>query len=171
MPKGSMTRAMLLSWARETNSGSVQMKGSKAKLYQIHFKGSCNGSMSKGSISKIALAFILRNIGVQTFQEYFSNDTRGRSLLTDLEVAFRKHSCYARDTDGVELLKGSCGSNFNQHYLFEDIMKVLPNCLLSKAIQAQIMVMASAFKSLELRTHPMNLAQEKEGALSEDYLD
>ncbi|GJW94884.1 hypothetical protein Tco_0174556 [Tanacetum coccineum] len=26
---------------------------------------------------------------------------------SDLEVAFRKHSCYVRDTDGVELIKGS----------------------------------------------------------------
>nr|GEW35116.1 retrovirus-related Pol polyprotein from transposon TNT 1-94 [Tanacetum cinerariifolium] len=31
---------------------------------------------------------------------------------SDLEVAFRKHSCYVRDTDGVELIKGSRGSNF-----------------------------------------------------------
>nr|GEU50219.1 TPA: orf y [Tanacetum cinerariifolium] len=29
----------------------------------------------------------------------------------DLEVAFRKHSCYVRDTNGVELIKGSRGSN------------------------------------------------------------
>ncbi|GJV84731.1 hypothetical protein Tco_1524629 [Tanacetum coccineum] len=29
----------------------------------------------------------------------------------DVEVAFRKHSYYVRDTDGVELIKGSCGSN------------------------------------------------------------
>nr|GEV23821.1 hypothetical protein [Tanacetum cinerariifolium] len=29
----------------------------------------------------------------------------------DLEVAFKKHSCYVRDTNGVELIKGSRGSN------------------------------------------------------------
>ncbi|GJY83799.1 retrovirus-related pol polyprotein from transposon TNT 1-94 [Tanacetum coccineum] len=29
----------------------------------------------------------------------------------DLEVAFRKHSCYVQDIDGVELIKGSHGSN------------------------------------------------------------
>ncbi|GJZ10651.1 retrovirus-related pol polyprotein from transposon TNT 1-94 [Tanacetum coccineum] len=40
---------------------------------------------------------------------------------SDLEVAFRKHSCYVRDTDGVELIKGSRGSNSS------------PICLLSKA--------------------------------------
>ncbi|GJS20924.1 retrovirus-related pol polyprotein from transposon TNT 1-94, partial [Tanacetum coccineum] len=49
-----------------------------------------------------------------------------------LEVAFRKHSCYVRDTDGVELLKGSRGSNL---YIIsvEDMMKSSPICLLSKA--------------------------------------
>ncbi|GKF85780.1 hypothetical protein Tco_0253607 [Tanacetum coccineum] len=31
----------------------------------------------------------------------------GQFCDSDLEVAFRKHSCYVRDTDGVELLKGS----------------------------------------------------------------
>ncbi|GKF94544.1 hypothetical protein Tco_0284244 [Tanacetum coccineum] len=41
----------------------------------------------------------------------------------DLEVAFRKHSCYVQDTDGVDLIK------------------------------EQIMVMASSFKPLELRYH------------------
>ncbi|GJW12112.1 hypothetical protein Tco_1577939 [Tanacetum coccineum] len=45
---------------------------------------------------------------------------------SDLEVAFRKHLCYVRDTDGVELMKG---------------------------LQEQIMVMASSFKPLELRYH------------------
>ncbi|GJT87938.1 retrovirus-related pol polyprotein from transposon TNT 1-94 [Tanacetum coccineum] len=30
----------------------------------------------------------------------------GQFCDSDLEVAFRKHSCYVRDTDGVELLKG-----------------------------------------------------------------
>ncbi|GJY42427.1 integrase, catalytic region, zinc finger, CCHC-type containing protein [Tanacetum coccineum] len=31
----------------------------------------------------------------------------------DLEVAFRKHSCYVQDTDGVELIKVSRGSNLS----------------------------------------------------------
>ncbi|GKE97677.1 hypothetical protein Tco_0021028, partial [Tanacetum coccineum] len=30
---------------------------------------------------------------------------------SDLELAFRKHTCYVQDTDGVELIKGSRGSN------------------------------------------------------------
>ncbi|GKA09095.1 retrovirus-related pol polyprotein from transposon TNT 1-94 [Tanacetum coccineum] len=51
---------------------------------------------------------------------------------SDLEVAFRKHSCYVCDTDGVELIKGSRGSNLCT-ILVEDIMKSSPICLLSKA--------------------------------------
>ncbi|GKF21495.1 retrovirus-related pol polyprotein from transposon TNT 1-94, partial [Tanacetum coccineum] len=50
----------------------------------------------------------------------------------DLEVAFRKHSCYVRDTDCVELLKGSRGSNLYTISV-EDTMKSSPICLLSKA--------------------------------------
>nr|GEX44525.1 integrase, catalytic region, zinc finger, CCHC-type, peptidase aspartic, catalytic [Tanacetum cinerariifolium] len=49
-----------------------------------------------------------------------------------LEVAFRMHSCYVRDTDGVELIKGSRGSNLYT-ILVKDIMKSSPICLLSKA--------------------------------------
>ncbi|GJV18799.1 retrovirus-related pol polyprotein from transposon TNT 1-94 [Tanacetum coccineum] len=51
---------------------------------------------------------------------------------SDLEVAFRKHSCYVRDTDGVELIKGSRGSNLYTISI-EDMMKSSPICLLSKA--------------------------------------
>ncbi|GKA47643.1 retrovirus-related pol polyprotein from transposon TNT 1-94 [Tanacetum coccineum] len=51
---------------------------------------------------------------------------------SDLEVAFRKHSCYVRDTDGVELLRGSRGSNLYTISI-EDMMKSSPICLLSKA--------------------------------------
>nr|GEX99495.1 retrovirus-related Pol polyprotein from transposon TNT 1-94 [Tanacetum cinerariifolium] len=50
----------------------------------------------------------------------------------DLEVAFKKHSCYVRDTDGVELIKGSRGSNLYTISV-EYMMKSSPICLLSKA--------------------------------------
>nr|GEU98731.1 integrase, catalytic region, zinc finger, CCHC-type, peptidase aspartic, catalytic [Tanacetum cinerariifolium] len=50
----------------------------------------------------------------------------------DLEVAFRKNSCYVRDIDGVELIKGSRGSNLYTISI-EDLMKSSPIHLLSKA--------------------------------------
>ncbi|GKC18973.1 retrovirus-related pol polyprotein from transposon TNT 1-94 [Tanacetum coccineum] len=56
----------------------------------------------------------------------------GQFCDSDLEVAFRKHSCYVRDMDGVELIKGSCSSNLYTISV-EDMTKSSPICLLSKA--------------------------------------
>nr|GEW93388.1 retrovirus-related Pol polyprotein from transposon TNT 1-94 [Tanacetum cinerariifolium] len=56
----------------------------------------------------------------------------GQFCNSDLEVAFQKHSCYVRDADGVELIKGSRGSSLYTISI-EDIMKSSPICLLSKA--------------------------------------
>ncbi|GJS11136.1 integrase, catalytic region, zinc finger, CCHC-type containing protein [Tanacetum coccineum] len=56
----------------------------------------------------------------------------GQFCDSDLEVAFRKHSCYVRDVDGVELLKGNRGSNLYTISI-EDMMKSSPIGLLSKA--------------------------------------
>nr|GEY84796.1 Gag-Pol polyprotein [Tanacetum cinerariifolium] len=56
----------------------------------------------------------------------------GQFCDSDLEVAFKKHSCYVQDTDGVELIKGSRGSNLYTISI-EDMMMSSPICLLSKA--------------------------------------
>nr|GFA48892.1 integrase, catalytic region, zinc finger, CCHC-type, peptidase aspartic, catalytic [Tanacetum cinerariifolium] len=51
---------------------------------------------------------------------------------SNLEVAFRKHSCYVCDTDGVDLIKGSRG--FNLYTIsVKDMMNSSLICLLSKA--------------------------------------
>nr|GEW38608.1 retrovirus-related Pol polyprotein from transposon TNT 1-94 [Tanacetum cinerariifolium] len=51
---------------------------------------------------------------------------------SDMKVAYRKHSCYVRDLDGVELIKGSRSSNLYTVSV-EDMMKSFPICLLSKS--------------------------------------
>nr|GEW94617.1 integrase, catalytic region, zinc finger, CCHC-type, peptidase aspartic, catalytic [Tanacetum cinerariifolium] len=56
----------------------------------------------------------------------------GQFCDSDLEVAFRKHSCYVRDTDGVKLIKDSRGSNLYTISV-EDMMKSSPIFLLTKA--------------------------------------
>nr|GEZ96203.1 hypothetical protein [Tanacetum cinerariifolium] len=56
----------------------------------------------------------------------------GQFYDSDLEVAFKKYSCYVRDTDGVDLIKGSRGSNLYTISV-EDMIKSSPICLLSKA--------------------------------------
>ncbi|GKC62189.1 retrovirus-related pol polyprotein from transposon TNT 1-94 [Tanacetum coccineum] len=56
---------------------------------------------------------------------------------SDLEVAFRKHPCDVCDTNGVELIKGSCGSNLYT-ILVEDMMKSSPIYLLSQASKKKL---------------------------------
>ncbi|GJT86007.1 hypothetical protein Tco_1067724 [Tanacetum coccineum] len=59
---------------------------------------------SNSSISLSVLVYYVEGLGHNLFSVRQFCDS-------DLEVAFRKHSCYVRDTDGVELINGSRGSN------------------------------------------------------------
>ncbi|GJV82767.1 retrovirus-related pol polyprotein from transposon TNT 1-94 [Tanacetum coccineum] len=56
----------------------------------------------------------------------------GQFCDSDLEVTFRKHTCFVRDLKGVDLLKGSRGSNLYTLSL-ENLMLSSPICFLSKA--------------------------------------
>nr|GFA42701.1 putative ribonuclease H-like domain-containing protein [Tanacetum cinerariifolium] len=56
----------------------------------------------------------------------------GQFCDSDLEVAFRQHTCFIRNLDGVDLLTGSRGNNLYTLSL-GDMMASLPICLLSKA--------------------------------------
>ncbi|GJS90712.1 hypothetical protein Tco_0773348, partial [Tanacetum coccineum] len=60
----------------------------------------------------------------------------GQFCDSDLEVAFLKHTCYIRDLEGVDLLKGLRGSNLYTLSL-EDMMLSSPICLLSKALKTK----------------------------------
>ncbi|GJU38043.1 retrovirus-related pol polyprotein from transposon TNT 1-94 [Tanacetum coccineum] len=77
------------------------------------------------SDSVISRVYYVEGLGYNLFSV-------GQFCDSDLEVAFRKHSCYVCDTDGVELLKGSHGSNLYTISV-EDMMKSSLICLLSKA--------------------------------------
>ncbi|GJW71882.1 integrase, catalytic region, zinc finger, CCHC-type containing protein [Tanacetum coccineum] len=77
----------------------------------------------------------LRNF-VKKFTETvrFGNDHFGAIMgygdyVIDLEVAFRKHSCYVRDVNGVDLIKGNRGTNLYTISV-ENMMKSPPICLL-----------------------------------------
>nr|GEV74030.1 putative ribonuclease H-like domain-containing protein [Tanacetum cinerariifolium] len=56
----------------------------------------------------------------------------GQFYDSDLEVAFRQHTCFIRNLDGVDLLTGSWGNNLYTLSL-QDMMASSPICLLSKA--------------------------------------
>ncbi|GKC89247.1 retrovirus-related pol polyprotein from transposon TNT 1-94, partial [Tanacetum coccineum] len=58
----------------------------------------------------------------------------GQFCDSDLEVAFRKHICFVRDLDGVDLIKAYRGTNLYTISV-EDMMRSSPICLLSKALK------------------------------------
>nr|GEZ28275.1 retrovirus-related Pol polyprotein from transposon TNT 1-94 [Tanacetum cinerariifolium] len=56
----------------------------------------------------------------------------GQFCDSNLEVAFRQHTCFIRNLDGVDLLTGSRGNNLYTLSI-QDMMASSPICLLSKA--------------------------------------
>ncbi|GJZ96804.1 retrovirus-related pol polyprotein from transposon TNT 1-94 [Tanacetum coccineum] len=54
----------------------------------------------------------------------------------DLEVAFRKHTCFVQNLDEVDLISGSRGSNIYTISMV-DMMKSSPICLVSKALKTR----------------------------------
>ncbi|GJR82940.1 hypothetical protein Tco_0153725 [Tanacetum coccineum] len=78
--------------------------------------------------------FIVKKfIGTVRFRnDYFSAIMGYGDYMIGDSVISRKHSCYVRDTDGVELIKGSRGSNLYTISV-EDMMNSSSTCLLSKA--------------------------------------
>ncbi|GJT00754.1 retrovirus-related pol polyprotein from transposon TNT 1-94 [Tanacetum coccineum] len=60
----------------------------------------------------------------------------GQFCDSNLKVAFRKHSCFVRDINGADLLKGSRCTNLYTISI-DDMMKSSPICLFSKASKSK----------------------------------
>ncbi|GKA75622.1 retrovirus-related pol polyprotein from transposon TNT 1-94 [Tanacetum coccineum] len=60
----------------------------------------------------------------------------GQFCDSDLEVAFRKHTCFVRDLNGTDILQGSRGTNLYTISI-DKMMKSSPICLLSKASKSK----------------------------------
>ncbi|GKA72930.1 retrovirus-related pol polyprotein from transposon TNT 1-94 [Tanacetum coccineum] len=60
----------------------------------------------------------------------------GQFCDSDLEVAFRKHTCFVHNLEGVDLLSGSRGTNMYSLSI-GDMMASSPICLLSKATKTK----------------------------------
>ncbi|GJX18261.1 retrovirus-related pol polyprotein from transposon TNT 1-94 [Tanacetum coccineum] len=60
----------------------------------------------------------------------------GQFCDSDLEVAFRKHTCFVRDINGADILKGSRSTNLYTISI-DEMMKSSPICLLSKASKSK----------------------------------
>ncbi|GJS27115.1 retrovirus-related pol polyprotein from transposon TNT 1-94 [Tanacetum coccineum] len=69
-----------------------------------------------------------------------------------LEVAFRKHTCFVQDLDGVDLIKGSRGTNLYTIFI-EDMMRSSPICLMSKASKNKSRLWHRRLNHLNFGTH------------------
>ncbi|GJV72897.1 integrase, catalytic region, zinc finger, CCHC-type containing protein [Tanacetum coccineum] len=77
--------------------------------------------------------FIKKFIGTVRFgNDHFGAIMGYGDYFIDLEVAFRKHICFVRDLDDVDLIKGCRGMNLYTISV-EDMMRSSPIFLLSKA--------------------------------------
>nr|GEY65854.1 integrase, catalytic region, zinc finger, CCHC-type, peptidase aspartic, catalytic [Tanacetum cinerariifolium] len=119
--------------------------------YQADDLDAYDSDYSKINFAKIALMENLSHYGSDNLAEvvqivYWYLDSRCSKHMTsdpsqltnfvnkflDLEVAFRQHTCFIRNLEGVDLLTGSRGNNLYTLSL-GDIMASSPICLLSKA--------------------------------------
>nr|GEY29563.1 integrase, catalytic region, zinc finger, CCHC-type, peptidase aspartic, catalytic [Tanacetum cinerariifolium] len=82
------------------------------------------GDNQMGNVT-ISQVYYVEGVGHKLF-------SAGQFYDSDLEVAFRKHACFIRDLDDVDLLKGSQGSNLYTLSM-DNLLLSSPICLLSKA--------------------------------------
>ncbi|GJU53420.1 integrase, catalytic region, zinc finger, CCHC-type containing protein [Tanacetum coccineum] len=120
---------------------SISSKRTVVQIILWYLDSGCSKHMT-GDRSRL-MNFVKKFIGIIRFgNDHFGAIMGYEDYVIDLEVAFRKHSCYVRDTDGVELLKGSHGSNLSLIYVCRTD-EVLSNFLAIQSLQEQIIVMAS----------------------------
>ncbi|GJY91527.1 retrovirus-related pol polyprotein from transposon TNT 1-94 [Tanacetum coccineum] len=85
--------------------------------------------------------------------------------LWDLEVAFRKHTCFVRNPEGVDLLSGSQETNLYTLSIV-DMMASSPICLLAEAINKAWYTQNYSLICLRYNKTPYELMQDKKLDLS-----
>nr|GEV15410.1 copia protein [Tanacetum cinerariifolium] len=119
------------------NSGcSKHMTGDRSRLMNFVKKFTWTGRFGNDHFGAI-MGYGDYVIGNSVISRVYYVKGLGHNLFSvrqfcnsDLEVAFRKQSCYVRDMDGVELIKGSRGSNLYtivvEDMMNEDLEKLQP---------------------------------------------
>ncbi|GJY88484.1 retrovirus-related pol polyprotein from transposon TNT 1-94 [Tanacetum coccineum] len=109
---------------------SISSKCTVVQIVLWYLDSGCSKHMT-GDRSRLR-NFVKKFIGIIRFGNDHFGAIMGYEDYVIGDSVISKHSCYVRDTDGVDLIKGSRG--FNLHTIsVEDIMKSSPICLLSKA--------------------------------------
>ncbi|GJT81755.1 hypothetical protein Tco_1056097 [Tanacetum coccineum] len=109
------------------------MTGDRYQLTNFDKKNLGTIKFGNDHVAKI-LGYGDYQIGNVTILRVYYMEGLGKNLFYDsnLEVAFRQHTCFIRNLEGVDLLTGSRGNNLYTLSL-GDMMASSPICLLSKA--------------------------------------
>nr|GEZ23283.1 retrovirus-related Pol polyprotein from transposon TNT 1-94 [Tanacetum cinerariifolium] len=116
---------------------SKHMTGDRSQLFNFVQKFLGTVKFGNDHLAKI-MGYEDYQIGNVTISRVYYVEGLGHNLFSvgqfcdsDLEVAFRQHSCFICNLDGVDLLTGSRGNNLYTLSL-QDMMASSPICLLSK---------------------------------------
>ncbi|GJR68992.1 integrase, catalytic region, zinc finger, CCHC-type containing protein [Tanacetum coccineum] len=127
MPPNKTTTEIKVYHRKSKISKSVDLSSKSETVVQIvlwYLDSDCSKHMTgqRTQLTNFVSKFLLEGLGHNLFSV-------GQFYDSDLEVAFRKHTCFIRDLEGVNLLKGTRGSNLSTLSL-ENMMQASPICLL-----------------------------------------
>nr|GEY29266.1 hypothetical protein [Tanacetum cinerariifolium] len=115
------------------NKASVVDSKATSSVVQIvlwYLDSGCSKHMT-GDRSQL-VNFVQKFLGTVKFGNDHVAKIMGQFCDSDLEVAFRQHTCFICNLDGVDLLTGSHGNNLYTLSI-QDMMASSPICLISKA--------------------------------------
>ncbi|GJW54903.1 retrovirus-related pol polyprotein from transposon TNT 1-94 [Tanacetum coccineum] len=122
---------------------SKHMTGDRSQLTNFVNKFLGTVKFKNDHVAKI-LGYGDYQIGNVTISRVYYVEGLGHNLFfvgqfcdSNLEVAFRQHTCFIRNLEGVDLLTGSQGNNLYTMSL-GDMMASSPICLLSKASKTKL---------------------------------
>ncbi|GJQ96814.1 retrovirus-related pol polyprotein from transposon TNT 1-94 [Tanacetum coccineum] len=121
---------------------SKHMIGDRSQLTNFVYKFLGTVKFSNDQVAKI-IGYGDYQIGNVTISRVYYVEGLGHNIFSvgqlcdsDLEVAFRKHTCFVCNLEGVDLLSGSRGTNLYSLSI-RDMMASSPICLLSKATKTK----------------------------------
>ncbi|GJW64368.1 retrovirus-related pol polyprotein from transposon TNT 1-94 [Tanacetum coccineum] len=121
---------------------SKHMTGNRSQLMNFVSKFRGTVRFGKYHIARI-MGYGDYQLGNVTISRVYYVEGLGHNLFSvgqfcdaDLEVAFRKNTCFIHNLEGVDLLSGSRDTNLYTISL-DDMLKTSPICLLSKALKTK----------------------------------
>ncbi|GJT80587.1 retrovirus-related pol polyprotein from transposon TNT 1-94 [Tanacetum coccineum] len=142
---------------------SKHMTGDRSQLTNFISKFLGTVKFRNDQVAKI-MGYGDYQIGNVTISRVYYVEGLGHNLFSvgqfcdsNLEVAFRQHTCFIRNLEGVDLLTGSRGDNLYTLSL-RNMMASSPICLLSKASKTKSWLWHRRLSHLNLR---INLSQDR----------